>query len=66
MIIYIELKPIVFKFLQYLFLFLQVIGKITFRGYQQVIDVCSDKFETTEHFVHFLIENVWGVTHPHW
>ena len=66
MIFYIKFKPVIFKYMQFLFQFLQVIGPITFCDYKQVIDVCSDKLETTEHFVHLLPENIQGVTHPYW
>ena len=63
--LYSEINTIAFKFLLFVFYFLPVIAPIIFRDYQQVIDVCLDKLETKEHFVHFLLENDQVLTQNH-
>ena len=58
-------KAVISMLLYDIFQFFQVIGPITFCDYYKVTDVCLDKFKSTEHFVHFLLEVVAGVAHPH-
>ena len=45
--------------------FFLVIGPNTFSDYQQVFNVCPDKFKYVEYFVRFFLEKFWGVSNPH-